>query len=269
MTKRAAGKSAEFYQRGLKLLREYARGFDASNGFKLNKKLTPAQKKKITQGVKEIDSLTAQQRYIYKPKNNSKKETEKLRAIQRVTQTDEGKLNLKVAFVPHTPRITKKGKQSKPRITVTKSGGVRIQENKYAKIFVPLIPSKLAANPEKEIQRAVKENAKGATRFSVQAGANEIPVYRDLPGIVKYIRQLMNTYDGKRQLPASSGNRGDAPKAHHWKKWLHGAVAYWFPEANADDVRKAVNDFFQGNQELQKKRRAERARQNYKRKKRR
>lgn len=256
--KKQAARSAEFYRDGVKMLREYAYGFKASDGYNLREPLSSAQKRQIALGVKEIDAATAQQRYIYKPKNRTKAEKVKLAAVQKIVQTDAPtKLKLKVAFVPYVQRVLKSGKLSKPRITVTKSGGVRIQDNKLTKIFIPVDQKKVVRSAEKTIRQAVADIAPDATRFSIQAGQNEMPMFADLKQTILKFKQLQKAYNGKTPLPENSGNAGDKASLHDWRKWLHGINGYAFNPANVKQVYSALNAFRDGNKKLRLKRAAD------------
>jgi len=252
-------------------LRETARGFSSRDGFNLRDGLSPAQKRKVTIAHRELQELTAQQRYVYKPKNNSKGEKDRLRKAQQITQADTS-TKWKVAFIPHNQKVLKSGKLSKPRITFGKRS-VRIHEVGFNKVSIELDQENLVDNPQREILDAIKSEAPKAQRFTIQAGANEISTLSGKTDIVRRVINLMNVYDGKKPLPHGSGNVGDLAKHHKWDLWLKGLIAYEFPRMSVTKMSKAidqaVNDFHDGNKELQKRRRAERERARYHAKKRR
>ena len=263
-------RSQEFYRRALQGdkdnlgLRETARGFGSRNGYVIAD-LTPAQKRKITIAFHELQELTAQYRHIYKPKNQSKKELEKLEKAKRISQS-EYKTDWKVAFIPHVPRVTKSGKISKPRIYFG-SESVRIREksgnHEFIKTEIELNQVELAKNPRREIMRAISSQAPKASRFAVQAGANEIPLFEGIDQIIEIVISLMHKYNGKSLLPVSSGNAGDAPKLHKWNLWLKGLVAYTFKKRDLNFTRESLNLFRDANRVLQKARKAKRERERY------
>lgn len=259
--------SAEWYARALQGdkdnfgLREVARGFGSRDGFNLRDGLSAKQRKKVRSAFHELQEITAQSRHVYKPKNNSKGEQEKLRKAQRLVQEDTD-TEWKVAFIPYAPRKLKNGKLSKPRITFGKEG-IRIHDRGFIKITVPLDQERMATNAKGEIVRAIKMEAPRAQRFTIQAGANEMPVLSDRTGVVKRVMELQNRYDGVKALPLGSGNAGDKPEYHAWDLWLHNLVAYEFPKVSAKAVAQASNTFHDANAALRKKRKADRERARY------
>ena len=267
-------RSPEWYARALKGdadnlgLRETARGFTAADGFNLRKiaELTPAQKRKITLSFHELQTLTAQPKYVYKAVSRKKSDQVKLKQAQAAVQAD-ATVKWKVAFVPHVPKRTKSGKASKPRLYFGKAG-LTIKESGFKKLYIPLNPVALVKNPDATIQSAIQSEAPNAQRFTIQAGANEMPVLSDRAGVVARVKKLMSDYNGKKQLPLGSGNAGNAPKHHHWKKWLNGIIGYQFPKVSKKAVSRAAGDFDAARQALQKKRRAAKERARYRSKKR-
>lgn len=259
----AKGKSKGWYRRALvgdkdnPGLRSVARGFSSSDGF-IIKDLTPSQKRKITKAWHDYELLTAQPRYIYKPTGKGK--NKKLKQAQQMVQEDTT-TNFKVAFIPYVPKKLKNGKLSKPRITFGKKG-IKIQESTHKKIFIPLNPPALVKNPQKEITQAIKDEAPKAQRFSVQAAANEMGVMYDKPNIVKNVIYLMNKYDGKKQL-LSGRHKGDGPKQHNWRNWLHGINAYEFPKVDQKTVSNVANIFADAKEDLQRRRRNDRKSQKW------
>lgn len=260
-------RSAEWYSRALQGdknnlgLRSVARGFSSRDGLNLTKGLTRAQKKKVEKAYHELKEITAQPRFVYRAKSTSKKEKARMKQAQQLTQS-QTKTDWKVALIPHTPRKLKSGKFSKPKIYFSKES-VTIQEYKHKKIYVTLNPVSLVKNPRKEIAKAIERDAPKAQRFAVKAGENEMPVLHTKTNIATFVISLMEKYDGESDLPDESGNRGDAPKNHHWKKWLKQLVAYDFPKPTKGAIAKAVNTFDDARRELQRERRNERAREKY------
>lgn len=267
-------RTAEFYLRAVKGssdkhgklqygLRDVASGFSAKDGYRLDNvaNWTPAQKAKVTRYFHELDRLTAQPRYVYKARSKAM-----LEKVQAVTGHDKG-FKFKVAFVPHVPKRDKKGRETKPRVDLAKTGAVRIRERYYTKSIVALDQRRLARDAKAEVKRAI-DTVPNAKRFTIQAGTNEMPGLYDRPFISERVIRLMNLYDGRKSLPKGSGNAGDSPKHHKWTLWLNGLVAYEFPKVTQKAVAKAVTDFDAARRELQKRRRAARKRAEYERSKR-
>lgn len=235
-------------------LRDVARGFSAKDGFRIKDvdNWTRAQKAKVTRYFKELDRLTAQPRYQYKARSQKM-----LEEVQRVAGHEKG-YDFKVAFIPHVPKVDKRGRETKPRVDVEK-GVIRIRERYYTKIMVALDQKQLVRDTAAEVGRAIKM-APDAQRFAIQAGVNEMPGLYDRQLIGERVRRLMNLYDGKRALPRGSGNRGDSPKHHRWQLWLHKLIGYEFPRASKSAVSSVITDFDAARRELQKRRRAARKR---------
>lgn len=207
-------------------LRSLARGFSAADGYDLRyiKQWTPSQKRRVRDLFKKVRELEAQPKVIVRPRSK-----EKLKQLQDSFHGDISSKNLKVAFIPYSdPKVRKPGaKIKKPEVRVLKEG-VSIKTPYYERVFIPFNHRRLAVNPEQEIKRAAAQIS-GAKLYFVQNGNNQSLNGKSLRVITDQIVKWMGQYDGVKQLPRTSGNRGDNPKQHHWRKWLDGLVGYILP----------------------------------------
>ena len=220
-------------ENGVKGLRSLAYGFDPKDGFNLHdiKEWSPAQKRKIRDTFKKVEQLEAQPKITVRPRS-----AKKLKQLQESFHGDVKTKNLKVAFIPfHDPKLAMPGaKHTAPKVRLLKEG-VSISTRQYERVFIPFHHRQLATNPEAEIKR-VASKIPGAALYFVQNGNNQTLNGKSVRLITEQIIKWMGQYDGRKQLPKTSGNRGDKPKNHHWKKWLDGLVGYILPKRV--DVRK-------------------------------
>lgn len=237
---------------GVKGLRSLAYGFEAADGFNLHdiNTWTPAQRRKVRETFKRVEELEAQPKIIVRPRSQKK-----LKQLQQSFHGDTISKNLKVAFLPFsTPKLTKGAKQQAPKVRMLKEG-VSIQTPQYERVFIPFNHRRLATNPEAEIKRAA-EQIPGAALYFVQNGNNQTLNGKSIRAITEQIIKWMGQYDGVKPLPKTSGNRGDSPKSHHWKKWLDGLVGYVLPKRV--DVLKLSKIIKAGREANEQRKRAER-----------
>lgn len=217
---------------GVEGLRSLAKGFDSSDGYNLNRidKWTPAQRRRVRDYFARVEQLEAQSKLIVRPQS-----TKALKKLQDAFHGDVPSKDFKVAFVPyHRPKVTLPGsKRAKVRIRVL-TEGISIKNGRYERVFIPFNQKALARDPKREIKRAA-EKIPGASLFFVQVGDNQTLNGKSLGLITSEILKWMEQYDGVTPLPKSSGNRGDNPKDHHYKRWLNGLVGYVLPKSA--DVR--------------------------------
>lgn len=254
MSKRKVAKSNEWYRAAIlgvadregelsPGLRTVARGFKAAEGFNLRDlregRWTPAQKRKVTMYFHELQQLTAQEKIIVKTKS-----PRRLREAQAIGGHDP-RYAFKVAFVPGS-------KTAKVEWTPE---GLVIRERGYSKVEARFNHEALALDPKAEVARVLaQKRMKKAQRFRIQAGMNQIGTLFDVGNVGDAVRKLMAKYDGTKPIPRSSGNRGDKPEAHDWRKWLNGVTGYVFP-FNANKRRPdAANKELERNRELQRRR---------------
>ena len=254
MAKRRPVKSAAWYRAALlgvadregelsPGLRGVAKGFSAAEGYNLRDlregRWTAAQKRKVTMYFHELQQLTAQEKVTVKTRS-----PKRLAQAQAIGGHDP-KYKFKVAFVPGS-------KNAKVEWT---DEGLVIRERGYTKIEAAFNPESLASDPQAEVNRVLaQKRMKRAQRFRIKAGANLIGTLYDGGTVGNAIRKLMAKYDGERPLPRSSGNRGDNPEVHDWRKWLNGVTGYVFP-FNADKRRPdAATKELERNRELQRRR---------------
>lgn len=227
-------KSPKVYAAHVKELRHYAKGFTAADGFDMRRPntWTPAQKATITRYAEAARQLTARENILFRSRNE-----DNLRRVQRdAGQHPPGTPRFKVAFVPYT----QKPGDPRPEIVIRKDV-ISVAGEHWTRTILPLNPRRLVRDPAAEVHRALAD-APGAKSYTIQAGAFEIQrAAYDEKSLVSAITALMARYDGRRALPASSGNRGDSPKAHNWRNWLTGVIAYKFKNrANAGQLLRAM-----------------------------
>lgn len=214
-------------ENNVKGLRSVARGFDAASGYNLHdiNNWTASQRRKVRKTFQRVRDLEAQPKIIVRTRSSKK-----LKQLQQSFHGDIKSTNLKVAFLPfHQSKLTKQGaKQKAPTVRILNEG-VSISTPQYERVFIPFNHRKLAVDPEGEITRAASK-IPNATLYFIQNGNNTTLNGKSVRAITQQIIKYINQYDGVKPLPRSSGNRGDNPKNHHWKKWLDGLVGYVLPK---------------------------------------
>lgn len=228
-------------ENGVEGLRSLVKGFDAKDGYDVRNidEWTPQQRRRVREYFGRVEQLEAQSKLVVRPKSEKN-----LRQLQKSFHGDVASKEFKVAYVPyHEPKVTLPGaKKRKPKIRIS-SQGVSIQTKQYERVFIPFNQKSLVKNARSEIQRAARA-IPGASLYFVQTGDNQTIHGQSLGIVTTQILKWMEQYDGVSPLPASSGNRGDSPKSHHWKYWLNGLVGYVLPRGQ--DVRKMAQIIREG-----------------------
>lgn len=213
-------------------LRSLMRGFDVKDGYNVKaiSEWTPYQRRKVREAFHNIELLQAQPKRIIRARGKN------LEKLQDAFHGDIPSKNFKVAFIPDTePKLTLPGaKKHPPKVRILKDG-VSIQRRDYERIFIPFNSKNLVRNARAEVKR-VAEQMPEAQLFFVQVGEYQSVTGKSIGLLTQQVLDWMNKYDGKKALPDSSGNRGDAPKHHHWKYWLNGLIGYRLPKRV--DIRK-------------------------------
>lgn len=212
-------------------LRSTVKGFQAADGYDLRHidSWSSAKKRRVRDYYERVHHLFAQERRVVRPRNKSN-----LRVLQDSFHGDIPSKQFTVAFVPYTDpkQLERKGKGLKPghtRIRYTKRGVV-FDTGVYARHFEAFDKRALAKSPDNEIRRAIKAMP-GTRLYFVQAGQFQTLNGMSAGILTQKVKMLMMQYDGKKALPNSSGNRGDAPQHHKWQLWLEGIVGYSFPKS--------------------------------------
>lgn len=197
-------RSIHEYQDMLKIVRKYAKGFDASSGYDGREVAHwgPGKKATLTRYFQEIHRLTFRPYTVYAPRKKSN-----LRPVQEFSQHTEGHPKLKVAFVPGV---------EKTEIRVTDEGQVISKDYRHGVTKKTVKFDKLAivTDTENEIQRVLDRHPE-LTDFRIMAGNFEIgKVYskRVVPG---EIQKLMSRYN------VEEAN-------NYFGNWLHGIIGYQF-----------------------------------------
>lgn len=217
---------------GLEGLRNLVHGFESDDGYDLARvdEWTPQQKRRIRDYFHRVSQLQGQSKLVVRPRSKRQ-----LRKLQDAFHGEVPSEKFKVAFLPyHHPRTTLPGaKRVKPKVTLLKDG-VSIKTSVYDRQFIRFDPKRLVKNVEKEVRRVAAQMPKAAI-FYAQVGANQTIPAEDLTGLIQQIKFFINRYDGKKPLPKDSGNYGDSPRAHHWRRWLEGMVGYKLPKGVSED----------------------------------
>lgn len=236
--------SPEFYKNAVKQLRKYADGFDAAHGYDLRdyKDWSPQRKAFIHKYAIEASQLTARPNYVFRARNK-----EHLKLAQEIAQHEPGFKRFKVAFIPYNPPANKP--DAKPDLHFSK-GKVIVKAANYEKKFIPFNKKKIITDADNEIARVMMLAGK-AKVFQIQAGKFLIPnAYQGFTSLSTAVKQLMAKYDGKRELPSTSGNRNDKPSDHHHSKWLNGVIAYQY--GKGDSVKNRDKVLFTAEQQRRK-----------------
>lgn len=208
-------------------LRSLAHGFSAAEGYDLRHvdEWTPQQKRRVRDIFNRVRALESQPKLTVRPRSEKK-----LKQLQQSFHGDVSSKGLKVAFIPFSdPKVRQPGAKVKaPAVKMLKEG-VSIKTAHYERVFIPFNHRRLAVDTENEIKRAAAQ-IPGAALYFVQNGNNQTLNGRSLRTITEQISKWMGQYDGVKSIPRGSGNRGDNPKNHHWKKWLDGLVGYILPK---------------------------------------
>ena len=222
-------------------LRSTVEGFNAKDGYDLRHidSWTPSKKRRVRDYYEKVHHLLAQEKRIVRPRNKRN-----LRTLQDSFHGDIASKQFKVAFVPYTDpkqlHAKRSGLKSRPaRIRYTKRGIV-FDTGAYARHFESFDKKRLAKNSDDEVKRAIAAMP-GTKLFFVQVG--QFQTLNGMgPNIIReLIKKWMMQYDGRKQLPNSSGNRGDAPKHHRWQLWLEGIVGYSFPKStDTNQMQRAI-----------------------------
>lgn len=207
-------------------LRSIGKGFDPSHGYDLRHidEWSPARKRRVRETYERVHFLLAQKKRIVRPRG---KKT--LNTLQQAFHGDTSSRGLRVAFIPDLEPESLPGAKRKPaRVRIRKSGVV-IEKGPYSKIAIPFDRVGLARDPRAEVKRALSEHPR-ARLFFVQAGQFQMANGYTAGTLANRVADLMMRYNGKRPLPAGSGNAGDDPRYHKWDLWLSGAFGYEFPK---------------------------------------
>lgn len=207
-------------------LRSVVKNFEASDGYDIRSfaSWSDSKKRRVRDYYARVHLLEAQERYVVRPRNK-----DNLEALQDAFHGDVGSKMFKVAFVPYTaPKQMPGAKPIVPEIKYLKRGIV-IKTPSYSRNFIPFDKKALVKDAPKEIARVMDEMPQ-AKLFYIQTGEFQTLNSRSPRSLTELVIRYMGQYDGKTQLPRTSGNVGDSPTHHHWKYWLNGIVGYEFPE---------------------------------------
>lgn len=205
-------------------LRSLAPGFAAGEGYSLRDFDTwsAAKKRRVRDYYQEVREFEAQPVRIVRPRNAAN-----LKKLQTAFHADSKGKRFKVAFVPDPVAPSLPGAKPAPlKITYSKDS-VSVDAGNYRRVYAAFDKLALVKNAKAEVLRAASTgDMKKAKMYFIKAGKYQMKVEAYPERLAAEVVKLMMQYDGKKQLPDSSGNRGDAPKKHHWKIWLEGIIGY-------------------------------------------
>lgn len=256
-------KSAEYYRAALlgvadrkgeltPGLRAVAKGFKASEGYNLRDlregRWTPAMKRKVTMYQRELNQMTAQEKIVIRTRS-----PDRLQKAQAVGGHDP-KYKFKVAFVPGS---------AKSEVIWNDDNTPTVKDRGYSRIPAHFDGEALAIDPQAEIARVLAlPKMRKAQRFGILTGAN-VMLGEGIPtrkGLAAKVLSLMARYDGIKELPRGSGNRGDKPSAHHYSRWLVGIQGFQFRHDPDKVAPTAFDKIAQGNAEQRRRHAAARGR---------
>ena len=229
-------KTTGFYKSAVRLIRKYAHGFDAGDGYDLRKAdhFTPAQKAQISRYFDAIDKLTARPYQVYRPRNRKH-----LEQLQRAGQHIDHLPKLDVAFIPGTPN-------QRAKIEYDRKGNVKLRmPGGVTKELVYIDPNDLIYDTDNAIQEAV-ESVPHARRFKIMCGEyeNKIGTFSG-SGVQEQVKRLMGRYDSDRFDP-------DDSNSHYFGNWLQGIIAYSYEEN--DDFQDFMREMNRAKEEMRNER---------------
>lgn len=218
-------------------LRSYADGFDSADGYDITKFDTwsAAKKAKVTKYYEAVKELNSRSNYLFRGRNK-----EHMEIAKKVSQHPKNTPLLKVAFVPYTPpmKADRTKETAPPKLHFTKQTMI-VETPYHIKKFAAFDPIMLVSDTNREVARTIK--ALGDVKvMTVQAGLYEITsgkygMQSNKDGIKAVVRDLMNRYDGAKELPGRK--KHDNPKDHHYKDWLRGVVGYKFKPGSGGEAK--------------------------------
>lgn len=246
------------YNFKLKIVREYASGFDASSGYDARSidRWTPSQKGQLTRYFNQIAEQLSRPHIIYRPRDK-----EKLRVAQR----DTGRVmkRLDVAFVPVSTELADDGRRraAKTKIDVTfkrrpyidslgrkryrRVGSLKIKSKGISRQVITweslgMSPIDVAANPEAAIEQLLALTEYES--YAILAGGFEagrkpgsgLPVHIPREHIMRDTVNLLRRYSEE------MGFNPENPSSSHWRNWWQGFVGYDF-ETGEDEDRDLEN----------------------------
>lgn len=204
-------------------LREIYTGFEAKDGYNLSnfKNWTALQKRKVRELFRRANNLQAQAKVPRKLKGKALKEA------QKAHHGNIPSRNMKVAFVPAIDPQLEIDKHNDGWNEEYFGWGMYQDYPNYRRWLVYFNQKMLAKDTYAEVKRCADLIPK-CTLYFIQMGEFQSVAVKST-GIKELARMIdiyIHRYDGRKPLPASSGNRGDDPSSHKWNKWLVGLVGY-------------------------------------------
>jgi hypothetical protein len=222
----------------LRVVRKYAKGFTAADGFDIRsinagKKLTRYKREKLQRYYQVIREGLARPHVVMRPRNK-----QRLLSVQKASGHQDFPKDLKVAFYPSMSDVKPKFNKKNEFLYATNSEGLQRFE-------IPIDPIAYIQDPDAEIQRIM--DATPAQFFEIRAGENHLKQSynrRDLANGVARLtaRYVAVDFEPDTDYDELADEFADelARDAGMWGHWLTGVTAYYSPnwEAYANE-RKA------------------------------
>jgi len=196
------------YSEKLKFIRPFV-----DFNFDLRKKLTSAEKRKITIYFNEIDALTARPYHTYRSRDKRR-----LSKAQKYGQHEKVLKDLNTAFIPTSGQDI--------RLTFDKNNNIKVISKHVRSSFIEFDPLELAWDPYAYTNESIKKNKK-AKAFTVLAGRYEIPQVSTRALIADTVNNLCAKYS-------------EDTKNNYFGNWLIGLNAHEFKEQ--DDIFSYMKD---------------------------
>lgn len=208
-SKRLLPKSPREVAQAVRIIRRYADGFGAKDGFDLralskqgSKALTKSQRQKLYRYFNTIAELESRPHQIIRPRNKKR-----LRAMQEFSRHTDFPKDLKVAFYPTEGKVKIRWSGNRPTQAVRLDTGEIITS-----LFFNM--RQLVTNPDREIANTLGK-ANDDSFFYIMAGEHMIRRAFDKSGVTREILILMERYSGDHEDP-------NDPNSSFFGNWMLG-----------------------------------------------
>lgn len=243
--------------KGFTGLRSLATGFTPADGYDLSKfsEWTPAQKRKISEYMQEVDELLARPHAIMRFRRE-----DHLRAAQRTSDHKPKFKQLKVAVVKWTP--PREQPDLKPAVKFRKDGAMQITNIPGKPIEYLFNMERLATDTKAEVRRITDRNPPDMHYRIICGKYVKHGGFRDATSVLREVEKLKAKYDTEQSGQLVKDGRIVKRKDHDYRDWLIGLEAYGeFKDRSAEkDWREYAHHMYLEQIKHRNARRAERAR---------